>query len=112
MEEKMARIEIACILGYWDKFSSLKETISNLNIKLCKLTLDDLSDYIKNGNRVNQDANVDLKESIKTMKTDIFLRLEFYQNEYVKYLDKLGIKLNDHTQSEKLYNLVNNGVVI
>ena len=52
----------------------------------------------------NQKLNNNLEE-IKS-------KLNYYQQEYEKYLDSIGLELNDRTYDEILFNLLNNGIIL
>ena len=39
-------------------------------------------------------------------------RLNYYEQEYVKYVNNIGYNFNDQTQNEHLFNLLNNGIIL
>ncbi len=39
-------------------------------------------------------------------------KLMHYEQEYDKYINKIGLKLNDTTQDEHLFNLLNNNILL
>lgn len=39
-------------------------------------------------------------------------RLNYYEQEYVNYVKKIGYELNDRSQNENLFNLLNNGILL
>ncbi len=39
-------------------------------------------------------------------------KLNYHQQEYEKYINYIGFKLNDRTYDETLFNLLNNGIVL
>lgn len=38
--------------------------------------------------------------------------LNYYEQEYVNYVNRIGYKFNDQTQNEDLFNLLNNGILL
>jgi hypothetical protein len=39
-------------------------------------------------------------------------RLHYYEQGYANYVNKIGYKFNDQSQTEQLFNLLNNGIIM
>lgn len=48
-------------------------------------------------------------ETLETLEA-LESQLDYYQKEYEKYIGTIGFELNDQTQDEILFNLLNNGI--
>ena len=92
------------ICKYWIIANNLNKQLNNTNWS--KLEYDswyDSEEFITNCINYNTNLN------------DTFLKLlgkmEYYDTEIKKYINKIGYELNDKTQDENLFNLLNNGLL-
>lgn len=92
------------ICKYWIIANNLNKQLNNTNWS--KREYDswyDSEEFITNCINYNTNLN------------DTFLKLlgkmEYYDTEIKKYINKIGYELNDKTQDENLFNLLNNGLL-
>lgn len=103
--------QIAKIVQYWEHRENLEKEIRQINAKYYRI--DDLTDDeddewgYKATNKGYKRANM----RFEAQKEEIRERIEKLDAAYEKWLsEKVGLELNDRTQDEFTYNLINNGV--
>jgi hypothetical protein len=55
---------------------------------------------------------IDYNNRLNNQYKEIQDKLIYYEQEYNKYINKIGFKLNDTTQDEHLFNLLNNNILL
>lgn len=98
--------------------------------KICKYwnVVNNLNKKIKHFERINYKNYMDYEysddddeykqicitnnQNIDNARENLTDELNYYEKEYVKYLNKIGLRLNDQTQNEHLFNLLNNGILL
>jgi hypothetical protein len=95
------------ICKYWRIIEKYKSKIDNLHLYLkykdYNETSDDeemIAECVEHNNRIDKHF-----EKLKG-------QLNYYEQEYANYVNKIGYTFNDQTQNEYLFNLLNNGILL
>lgn len=95
------------ICKYWRIIEKYKSKIDNLHVCLKYKDYNEFSDdeemlaeCVKHNNRIDKRF-----EKLKG-------QLNYYEQEYANYVNKIGYTFNDQTQNECLFNLLNNGILL
>lgn len=93
------------ICKYWNIINNLTYKLENFNYSKYKYyELSEDEETIKDCNLHNKRINKMYKLLIE--------KINYYENEYIAYINKIGFKFNDSEQNECLFNLLNNGVIL
>lgn len=111
MERTLTASEIKNIVKYWDKFTYYEEVLSTINTRLCQIVIDDLSECNYESSE-DDSVNFERRKWAILKKSETMSKFKYFFIEYQKYLNKIGLKLCDPSQGEKIFKLVNHGVVI
>lgn len=55
---------------------------------------------------------IDYNNQLDDQREELHDKLMYYEQEYNKYINKIGLELNDTTQDEHLFNLLNNNILL
>ena len=55
---------------------------------------------------------IERNKEINKQYAEISEQLKHCEEEYAKYVNKIGFELNDQSQEECLFNLLNNGILL
>ena len=94
------------ICRYWRIIDKLEYKISNYNwlkLKTIEEFSDDEETVIKHKTH---------NEYFVNEYDELNLKLNHFEEEYANYIHKLGFELNDKTQNEHLYYLLNDGICL
>jgi len=98
----------------YSKFDKYTENMSSVSY-LYKETYDEYEAYADDAYDLYDDEI--LPDWIKYCRARIALkklkkRLIYYEQEYEKYIQSIGFELNDASYDERLFNLLNNGIIV
>ena len=94
------------ICKYWRIIEKYKSKLDNFDyskyMSYEEFTDDEetIAEHIEHNNRIDKRY-----EKLQS-------RFNYYEQEYVNYVNKIGYKFNDQTQNEHLFNLLNNGILL
>ena len=95
------------ICKYWRIIEKYKSKIDNFHLYVTYKDYNEFSDdeeiiaeCVEHNNRIDKRFE------------NLIGRLNYYEQEYTNYVNKIGYKLNDQTQNESLFNLLNNGILL
>jgi len=103
--------QIAKIVQYWEHRENLEKEIRQIDAKY--YCIDDLTDDEDDewGYKATNNGYKRANRRFEAQKEEIRERIEKLDAAYEKWLsEKVGLELNDRTQDEFTYNLINNGV--
>ena len=94
------------ICKYWRIIQKYKSKLENVNyskyMSYEEFTDDEetITDCVEHNNRIFK-----CHEKLQGL-------LNYYEQQYAKYVNKIGYTFNDQTQNEHLFNLLNNGILL
>ena len=94
------------ICKYWHIIDKLKFNIKNFD-NTQYLYYDEYSD--------DDDTIIECLSHNKIINDNykqLLHKLDYFEQEYYIYIDKIGYKLNDQSYDEHLFNLLNNGILL
>lgn len=104
LEQHFTEKQYKTICRYWSVINSLTTKLANFNYsdyRYYSETSDD-EDCIRECLEYNK---------IRTKYLDnLDGKLQYFENEYAKYLHSIGVKQNDQTQDDVLFHFINNGI--
>ncbi len=107
MKNKLSAIEYNNICKYWRIFEKLNDKLTNFNKRY---------KYKNYSNEYDSDdeisASIEYNNKIRNNYSILENKLKYFEKEYVNYINKIGLKLNDPSQDEYLFNLLNNGIIL
>lgn len=105
-EKQIARIE-----KYWKQREMIEKKISQIRYYCIDELTDDGNDEW--GRKATIDRYKMANKRIEAKKYELIERIADLDADYNKWLrDRVGLELNDNTQDEFTYNLINNGIKI
>lgn len=93
------------ICKYWNIIEKINSQLEHFDYSAIQYR--DLSEDEEEYEEIQENNN-----NIINFIGQLQLKIEYYEKEYEKHINKFGFKLNDITQDEKLFNLLNNGIEI
>lgn len=102
------------ILRFWKHIKNIEKQLDELEPIICNYMGYSEADEINwKGYEVSR-AEHDLYEQdmISTKSSELLSKLDYYNNEYVAYINSIGFVLGDYSQSEILFQLLNHGIII
>ena len=92
------------ICKYWIIVNKLNKQMVNTNwSKLEYDSLYDSDDYVL--------KCIDYNANLHDKYLRLVGKIQYYDEEIKKYINRIGYELNDQSQDEKLFNLLNNGLL-
>jgi hypothetical protein len=88
------------ICKYWRTMEMLRTKIENFDFSRIRTRNDGYS----------SDTNDEEEEEEETEFDKLHERLIYFEQEYERYVHKIGLELNNRDYDEPLFNLLNNGV--
>lgn len=104
------------IVRFWKYINNIEKELNNLKIII--------NDHLGYSNVYDDGFNWKCHETmyaenelyeqeiISTRSLDLLSKLDYYNNQYESYVNSIGFELGDYRQSETLFQLLNNGIVI
>jgi len=93
------------ICEFWKIMEKLKYDLDNFENTLYWDYEDSDEEEIENKCMHNYELMINYKNTQQT-------KIEYYEKIYNNYVNKIGYELNDQSQDEILFNLLNNGILI
>ena len=94
------------ICKYWrliEKYTQLLKNFDHSKYKKYENYLDDEEELLE---------SIYYNKKLRNKWSMIEGKIKYYEEEYEKYVNKIGYKLSDQTQNEILFNLLNNGLIM
>lgn len=96
--------QIQKISRYWEIIDKLQYKIAHYNWSKFK-TFEEISEIDKTV------YNFETYQHYTMHEYELLnAKLDYFEEEYAKYIHKLGYQLKDKSQNEQLYQLLNNGI--
>jgi hypothetical protein len=105
----LSRLQYDKIYKYWDVMNKLEYKIEHFDFSRLQSVahLYDLYEFDEYYYEI-----VEKNEEIHAELRDLKGRLQYIQNEYNKYIHCIGYSFNDRLMNERLFQLINSGVLI
>ena len=101
----LTQIQYNSICKYWRIINKLNSQIENFDYSMIHKTACVLCTFDSNSCTICLSNNPYIK-----LLNKLKGKLQYYQEEYEKYITKSGFKFSDQTQDEALFQLINNGI--
>jgi uncharacterized FAD-dependent dehydrogenase len=106
LNDYLTATEFNKIIKYWKYIEKLTAKIEGFNYSIYQ-NYEDFSDDDETIESVKRHNN-----RLDVIIENLRGKLRNYERSYEDYVKRLGYKLNDRSQDEVLFNLLNNGIII
>ena len=98
------------ILKYWSIIESLKNKVEKFNNLHNNYTMYAYSDY--HYEKEDIDRSYTMRFKLENYYDNLMGKLQYFEEEYKKYVFNIEYELNNQNYDETLFNLLNNGIII